>query len=367
MVLVTALSAGLAWSMGSELLFDAWQPHAMILPFWAFLVGAWALSCGDVALAPWLVGVASLLVQTHLSFVFLIAIVGAAAIGGAVVVVAATTARRVGDADRRRRAPAAAGRGVVAAVAWIQPLLDQFFGEGNLAALLRSSSGGDGQRIGLRLGRPAGRLGRRPPPVVGALRVQRARSCRPASSTDGGQLDVAEGDVAGGLAAALGLLVVAAVLAAVIVVGWRRRRRPTVAVGALAAVAVFAAARRDDADPGQPDRDQPPPDALAVAGRRRSSLAPFAFGVGRRPAASWARRRRGASSCSSSLALPTYAAPEGPTADRGLRPSIAALVDQLDEYDPDGAGRVRHQRPALRRALQRTGPRRPRPQRRDVS
>ena len=49
MVLVTALSAGLAWSMGSELLFDAWQPHAMILPFWAFLVVAWALSCGRSA------------------------------------------------------------------------------------------------------------------------------------------------------------------------------------------------------------------------------------------------------------------------------------------------------------------------------
>ena len=32
MVLVTALSAGLAWSMGSELLFDAWQPHALLLP-----------------------------------------------------------------------------------------------------------------------------------------------------------------------------------------------------------------------------------------------------------------------------------------------------------------------------------------------
>src|SRR5262245_258174 len=35
LVLVTALSAGLAWAMGSELLFDVWQPHAMILPFWA--------------------------------------------------------------------------------------------------------------------------------------------------------------------------------------------------------------------------------------------------------------------------------------------------------------------------------------------
>ena len=149
MVLVTALSAGLAWSMGSELLFDAWQPHAMILPFWAFLVMVWALSCGDVALLPWIVGLASLIVQTHLSFVYVVAVVGAAGVGRR----AWSSIRR--DADGRpapgRRRGAAWRRSIVAVVAWIQPVLDQIVGEGNLGALLRSS-GGDADRIGLRLG-----------------------------------------------------------------------------------------------------------------------------------------------------------------------------------------------------------------------
>ena len=38
---------------------------------------------------------------------------------------------------------------MVAAVAWLQPLLDQFFGEGNLGGLLRSSSGSDADRAPL--------------------------------------------------------------------------------------------------------------------------------------------------------------------------------------------------------------------------
>ena len=78
MVLATALSAGLAWSMGSELLFDAWQPHALLLPFWCLLVMLWALAAGDLRMAPFVVGIASLLVQTHLSYVYVVSLIGAA-------------------------------------------------------------------------------------------------------------------------------------------------------------------------------------------------------------------------------------------------------------------------------------------------
>ena len=48
LLVVTTLSAGIVWSMGSELLFDPWQPHAMILPFWAFLIVVWALAAGHL-------------------------------------------------------------------------------------------------------------------------------------------------------------------------------------------------------------------------------------------------------------------------------------------------------------------------------
>ncbi len=111
MVLVTALSAGLAWSMGSELLYDAWQPHAMLLPFWALLILLWALASGQLWTLPWVLGVASLLVQTHLAFAYVVAIIGGAAIVAGVARGPARSGTRAGGAlapaarrqrDRRR-------------------------------------------------------------------------------------------------------------------------------------------------------------------------------------------------------------------------------------------------------------------------
>ena len=95
LVLATALSAGLAWSMGSELLFDAWQPHSLLLPFWCLLLMLWALAAGDLLMAPFIVGIASLLVQTHLSYVYVVSLIGAAT-----VVLLALGLRRDGQ-DRR--------------------------------------------------------------------------------------------------------------------------------------------------------------------------------------------------------------------------------------------------------------------------
>ena len=58
-MLVTAV---MCWAMGSELLFDPWQPHSLLLPFLFFLMAVWALSCGDLVMLPWAVGVGSLVV-----------------------------------------------------------------------------------------------------------------------------------------------------------------------------------------------------------------------------------------------------------------------------------------------------------------
>ena len=134
MVLVTALSAGLAWSMGSELLFDAWQPHAMLLPFWALLILLWALAAGHArGRSRGSSAVASLLVQTHLAFVYVVAIIG----GAAIVAGSSSWPRRPRSGDERRRSrwrrPLVASA-IVVVLAWIQPLLDQVVGEGNLGA-----------------------------------------------------------------------------------------------------------------------------------------------------------------------------------------------------------------------------------------
>jgi hypothetical protein len=81
MLAVAAAVVGLQWAMGSELLFDVWQPNALVLPMMALLVVAVALAGGDLAMAPWFVGVGSLLAQTHVSYLPLVA---ALAVGTAV-------------------------------------------------------------------------------------------------------------------------------------------------------------------------------------------------------------------------------------------------------------------------------------------
>jgi len=82
-----AMSAGLCWTLGSELLFEPRQHHALVLPFLAFLVGAWAMASGDWWALPPTVAVASLIAQTHFTFLIPTAVVGVASIAGAAVLI----------------------------------------------------------------------------------------------------------------------------------------------------------------------------------------------------------------------------------------------------------------------------------------
>jgi hypothetical protein len=143
MLAVGVVVVGLQFAMGSELLFDVWQPNALLLPFLAFLVVAAALACGDRAMLPWAVGVGSVLVQTHLSYAVLVAVLGAAALALGV------RARRRGTADGSWRTPALWAVGL-AVVLWAQPLIEQFTGkgEGNLGRIVGASGGGDADPVG---------------------------------------------------------------------------------------------------------------------------------------------------------------------------------------------------------------------------
>jgi hypothetical protein len=355
LVLVTALSAGLAWSMGSELLFDAWQPHAMLLPFWTLLVMCWALAAGDLVTAPFVVGIASLLIQTHLSFVYVVAFIGAATL----VLLGAGLRRvaKVGGAAWARQRSTFREVGiwtvVVAVVAWSQPLIDQLFGDGNLGHLL-TSSGDDNDRVGLG-------LGTRFVASVVALPPWWTRSGFSSIIRATGVVDdprgrtVAEGHVAGPLAAVLGLLVVFAVLGGVVFVGWRRRSRPVVVLGALAAAAVGAALVSMVLMPIGLIGISPhqmrwlwPISALAL-------LAP-AVAIAEWPPAQPAVVPLGlvVTAAISVANLPTYAAPEGPTADRAYTATAMRLVDQLSSYRP--AGRVLFDIRGLRFAEPYSGP-----------
>jgi len=157
---VTVVVAGLQFAMGSELLFDAWQPNALVLPFTAFLVVAAAVAAGDVVLVPWLLGVGSLVVQTHLSHAVVVGVLSLAAIGACVWQSRRTADRsEMGDVGAVAESDAT-GRtawhrpliwsAVVVALAWCQPVIEQLTGrgDGNLSRIVGSSFGDGVTTIG---------------------------------------------------------------------------------------------------------------------------------------------------------------------------------------------------------------------------
>lgn len=151
-----AATAALGWSMGSEMLFEPWNPHSALLPFLFFLVLVWSVACGDLPALPIAAAVASLLVQTHLSYAFLIPVLGVWAIVGLSLRIRAT--RRIdpgsSDAFRRRALLFGAVAGVAFVVCWVQPLIEQFTsdGDGNLTRLVESARSTKGGTIGIGLG-----------------------------------------------------------------------------------------------------------------------------------------------------------------------------------------------------------------------
>jgi hypothetical protein len=125
-LLALAVATALAWSMGDALLADAWQPYQVMLPTLAALVCAWAVADGDRWCLPVFAAWASVVAQTHLSFVYLLALTG-----GAAVTWAAVAARREVFAPGSLAASVA-----VTAVAWAPPLVEELRpGRGNLSRL----------------------------------------------------------------------------------------------------------------------------------------------------------------------------------------------------------------------------------------
>jgi hypothetical protein len=143
MVAVALVVVGLQFAMGSELLYDVWQPNALVLPFLAFLVGTAALACGEVATAPWVVGIGSLVVQTHLSHAVPVLVITLVAIG-----LCTWTRRRRNEPPAWHRPFALSA--IVAVVAWAQPVIEQFTGEGdgNLSRIVEAGSTGGATPIG---------------------------------------------------------------------------------------------------------------------------------------------------------------------------------------------------------------------------
>lgn len=122
---------GLSW------LIDPRQQYAMVLPFFALLwlsAGMWA---GVPSAVPLGLLFASLIVHTHFTYVYQAVLLTGIGIVSFVLVT------RSAGAQRRWRRTAVISA-VVLALAWLQPLIDQVVGTGNLGRVLGPARGGRG-------------------------------------------------------------------------------------------------------------------------------------------------------------------------------------------------------------------------------
>src|SRR5215211_7903852 len=142
--------------MGSELLFEPWNPHSAMLPFLFFLVLVWSMTRGDLLAVPFAAGVGSLVMQTHLSYALLVPLLGAWGIVGLLVCLRAERSHDAGSwPERRTRSLRFGGAAaLVVVVCWLQPLIEQFTsdGSGNLTRLADSARNGDADTIGFGFG-----------------------------------------------------------------------------------------------------------------------------------------------------------------------------------------------------------------------
>jgi len=139
---VLAAGALLAWVMGSELLFDIFQGHALLFPMLDTLVLLVGMMNGHGWVWPWLVGLLSLILQTHVSYAYILTLVVASSLALTIWQLEAPRRATVVAAMRSRTAAISA---IVVGVAWLQPVLEQIFGEGegNMSRLARAAAGTD--------------------------------------------------------------------------------------------------------------------------------------------------------------------------------------------------------------------------------
>lgn len=133
---ITALTvtAGIVWTLGSELLYDPWQPNVLVLPFWVVLCTVWAIVSGEVGLFPLACGVGSFAMQTHMGYIIIVPVL----LGFAAVMAVRAHRDRLGELRR----PAVLSLAVIG-VLWAQPLWEQFFGpgRGNLGRAITAGLG----------------------------------------------------------------------------------------------------------------------------------------------------------------------------------------------------------------------------------
>lgn len=321
LLLVTAI---LASSMGSELIFDVWQPHSLVFPFFLLIILAWAIAEGHVFALPWSVAVASLLIQTHLSYVY----IAPATIAFGLILYMATSH----FAWRRLKSPLVIGV-VVAGLLWAQSLWQQVHGPGdsNLDRLVDAASGkyGSTEAIGLTLAtRLVGSVVALPPwflrpsfaNTIPAVRLFDENGARlPISGLPSAALSTMV------LAFVIGLLLLAAIKSKGF--GKKTQRSAVILALALTITAICALAVM-------------PVGAIGLAAHQMRWLWPIAafaaFSLAMCAVAMIAHERYKPLAISvmicmvSLLNIPTYVVLAGQTADREATSSVKKMISQLD-------------------------------------
>jgi hypothetical protein len=140
LMVAAAIGIGLMCrSIAANNFYDIWNPSAGLFPLLALIFVCWSLACGDYGLLPVAVLLTSFELQCEDSFVP--PALGAFAVGLLGLIVWWLRARRPGAAGVPRtlwRWVLAAG--VVLAICWTPPLVDQIGHEGNLGHVLAAAS-----------------------------------------------------------------------------------------------------------------------------------------------------------------------------------------------------------------------------------
>ena len=131
--LTTLALAVLTHAMGPELLRDPWNPYITVLPVALFVVLCWSGTEGDRWAWPLAIAVGSFIVQSHIGYAVLIAGVAAAA---ALLAWRNRSAIPILPIDRRHRRVLCTTTGLVTLICWLPVLIDQFFGTGNVSAIV---------------------------------------------------------------------------------------------------------------------------------------------------------------------------------------------------------------------------------------
>lgn len=328
------MMATLMWSLGSELLYDPWQPNLLVLTFYALLIMVWAVLAGRPGFLIPATLLASFAIQTHLSYVYLAALL---LVIGSVWVIA--TAWRERDERPLFKGLGALWWSVVAGLAaWSQPLIEQVTGgsQGNIARLVRAQSAAEDQLVGLvATVRVMARVVALPP-WWGRSGYAEAFA-EPGATVTGAALN----------APALGISMVAlgALLVVLGVLGWRCRSDGPVLAAVLVALFALAGAFWTIA--------RTPVDDLGLPGHRIRWLWPLAAFIGFTLVIGGLRllRERWPSFGTSTIipavgsglivaaaiaTIPHYAQLAGPVADRAITDRARALTEQLADLQGQG-------------------------------